>query len=490
MVITIVLLCVQLITRCYGAGSPGPAACANLTGSLGITKVSSSPLSLKYISTRQDYWNTLQSRYQPSCIVYPKSARDVSIAVQAIRASGSRFAVKAGGHNPNDFFSSVDQGVLIDLGSLNAISYNATSTLATYEPGSTFGDLYAYYAQFGRTILGPTMGGVGTGSALGGGSSYLSPQYGMACDNFRELEVVLPNGEIVIASPESNVDLFFALRGGGGNAYGVVTKYTVQSRPAGQFYSGNVMYLFEQTDAVTLAIKNFMQYNADPKASIVATYLKLPTPGLGLNLDEAILTFLVYDGLDPGDAFTNFTNIPHVVETMAVRTYPQVIDMPIPYLAQLTRGNNIFRVGVHRSNDSSYELALQKWRDWAESNKGSYQLLAFNYEPVPQSLTDASKAQNGGNAMQMPDGPWFWVSYILMTPPLLPQSNYDSVQASFRAMVESVGNAEGLPLFINDANSDQNPLSTFSTYPQLQIVKNKYDPDHFFSTKTGGWFST
>jgi hypothetical protein len=91
--------------------------------------------------------------------------------------------------------------------------------------------------------------------ALGGGLSYLSGQYGLACDSFRELEVVLPNGDIVIASPTENEDLFFADRGGGGNAYGVVTNYTIQTRPSGTFYSGNPIYLFNQTADV---LKQFM----------------------------------------------------------------------------------------------------------------------------------------------------------------------------------------------------------------------------------------
>jgi FAD/FMN-containing dehydrogenase len=466
----------------------GATACTNLTTLLGLGKVSSNPLDLRYIASREDYWNALQSVYQPSCIVYPVSAQDVSIALQAIRVSGSRFAVKAGGHNTNNFFSSVDNGVLIDLGSMNGKSHNSSSTLATYEPGSTFGELYDYYARFGRTVLGPTLAGVGTGAALGGGLSYLSPQYGMACDDFRELEVVLPSGEIVIASPESYADLFFGLRGGGGNAYGVVTKYTVQSRPIGRLYAGNLVYLFEQNDAVVDAIQAFMQYNPDPKASIVATYLKLPTPDLDLNLDEAILMFLVYDGPDAGDLFKNFTSIPYLLNTMSLKTYPEVINMPIPFLAELTRGDNIFRVGVHRViDDDSHERAIGAWRDWAETNKGAYELLTFDYEPVPKSLTDASNAQNGGNAMQMPDGPWVWISYILETPQGMSQADYDAVQASFAKMVDSVGNAGGLPLFVNDAGFDQNPLATFSTYSELQQIKAKYDPDGFFAQKTGGW---
>ncbi|KAI7978085.1 hypothetical protein EIK77_009625 [Talaromyces pinophilus] len=473
----------------YGvcAEAPGPVACANLTSILGSSIVNSNTLSLAYIESRTDYWNTLQDIYEPSCVVYPSSAQDVSVTLQAVRAAGSRFAVKAGGHNPNTFFSSVEAGVLIDLGSMTGMSYDPDTTLATYEPGSVFGDLYEYYEQYDRTVVGARLAGVGTGLALGGGLSYLSPQYGMACDSFRELEIVLPSGEIVTSSNASEYsDLFFASRGGGGNAYGVVTKYTVQTRPIGKFYAGNIIYLFEQVDAVATAIENFIQYNEDPKASIIGTYEILGTPSLELDLDQVVIMFLVYDGPDPGDAFANFTNIPYLLDLMGIKTYPEVANMPIPLSTELSRGLNIFRVGVHRIGDGGYEAALSAWRTWAEDNKGDYVLTSLDFQPIPLSLTEASKSQ-GGNAMQMPDGPWFWVNYLLSSSPLLSSSEYDAIQASFRDMVASTRNAKGLPLFINDANKDQNPLTTFSTYSKLQGIKQKYDPDHFFSNYTGGW---
>jgi cobalamin biosynthesis Co2+ chelatase CbiK len=88
--------------------------------------------------------------------------------------------------------------------------------------------------------------------------------------------------------------------------------------------------------------------------------------------------------------------------------------------------------------------------------------------------------------MQMPDGPWFWLNYLITTPLLMSGPDYDAVLSSFRDMVASTTNAEGLPLFINDASHDQNPLSTFSTYAKLQEIKKKYDPDNFFADRTGG----
>lgn len=464
----------------------GSDACTNITESLG-SKVISTSLNPAYIATTQDYWNARQSAYSPACIVYAESAADVSISLLAIKAAGSRFAIKAGGHNPNTFFSSVDEGVLISLEKMTSKSYDAATTLATYEPGSNWGELYTYYQSLGLTVMGGRLAGVGSGLALGGGLSYLSPQYGIACDSFRELEIVLPSGEVVTASDTTNPDLFLGLRGGGGNAYGVVTKYTVQTRSIGKFYAGNIVYLFEQCDTVLAAIHDFIVYNTDSKATILPTYEKLSSPDPILNLDEFITLFLVYDGENPGTAFDNFTNIPHIIDTRSVKDYTEVANMPLPFTADLTRADNVFRSGVHHIEDDSYRTALDTWRSWAETNKGTYIHTGFYLYPVARSLTDASKAQ-GGNAMELPDGPWFWTAYDLATPPTLFQSVYDTIQNSFKHMVELTPDALDLPLFLNEAADDQNPLATFSTFSRLQAIKKKYDPDSFFYEKTGGWF--
>ncbi|KAK8058618.1 hypothetical protein PG994_009066 [Apiospora phragmitis] len=458
------------------------------TSSLGDAQVAISPLNASYIDSRHDYWNARQSNYSPSCVVYPKSSQDVSVAIRAIRESGSRFAVKAGGHSPNNFFSSVDQGVLIDFKSMTAKSYDAATTLATYEPGSNWGQLYEFYQQYDRTVMGGRLSGVGTGLALGGGLSYLAPQYGMACDSFTELEVVLLNGTITTASTTSNPDLFFGLRGGGGNAFGVVTRYTVQSHPIGKFYAGTLIYVLDHAQKVLEATHDFIAYNIDPKANILVTYETLTTPDVLLNLDEVIVVFIVYDGADPGAAFSNFTQIPRLLDTSKPnKAYTEVADMPIPYTAELSRADNVFRIGAHQiSGSDAYREVYDRYAAWADANKGLYVFVSLNFYPVARSMTDASRAR-GGNAMQMPDGPWFWVNYLLSTPPGLLLDLHDRVQASFRAMVEATPSAPGLPLFLNEAAVDQRPLASFPTYRRLQQIKREYDPDGFFANKTGGW---
>lgn len=462
------------------------SCCDELSSALGDDKFTSNSWSLSFISSRE-YYNTNLDKDKPKCITYPHNADDVSLILKKIKKTGAKFAIKAGGHNANYGFSSINQGVLIDLKKMTKKSYDSKSTLATYEPGNKFGDVYEFLAPYNRTVVGARLGGVGTGLALSGGLSYLSAQYGLACDSFRELEIVLPSGKIVNASEHENPDLFFALRGGGGNPYGVVTRYTVQSRPAHIFTSGNVVLLFEKSAELMNAITNFTVYNTDPKAAIIATFEKLPAFTWGKNLDEIAIMFLVYDGPDAGDVFKNFTDIPHLINTVKQRDYVSTTELPIDGAANLGAGSNVFRVSVQRPDSSLFIRLHDMWNDWAESHKGKYGLLELGIQPVPKLLTDASNKYLGGNAMQMPDGPYIWIEFLLSASPFLSDDQLVELHESFKNMTEFIKPPKGLPLFVNDAAKDQEVLRTYGGFKKLQKIKKKYDPDGFFTKQTVGW---
>ena len=128
----------------------------------------------------------------------------------------------------NNGWSSVDQGILIDFSRMTRKTYDAASQTGFYEPGNRWRDIYGYYAKWNVVPVGGRLGGVGTGLALGGGLSYLSAQYGLACDGFVQLDVVLADGSLVAARADNEyADLFKALKGGG-NRFGVVTGYHVK----------------------------------------------------------------------------------------------------------------------------------------------------------------------------------------------------------------------------------------------------------------------
>lgn len=207
-------------------------------------------------------------------------------------------------------------------------------------------------------------------------------------------------------------------------------------------------------------------------------------------LDETCLMFIVYDGPDPGDLFDNFTRLPHMINTLkGGHSYSDMVNMPIKHATKLAVGDNFFRNSAHHITDDTYMTAIEAWSKWADSNKKNFKLTSIDFQPVPYSLTKASREQ-GGNALNMPDGPWYWLNYLITSPAKETPETYASTQASFKAMVESVPSAQDLPLFPNDSAYDQNPLKTFTTFRQLQATKAKYDPNEFFSQYTGGWSFT
>ena len=144
------------------------------------------------------------------------------------------------------------------------------------------------------------------------GLSHLSPQYGMSCDGFLKLEVVLPNGELVTATGNNNYsDLFYFLKGSG-NGAGIVTEYTVKTHDVGKTYYGNLIISADHEDAIHEAVVDFVK-NAPPKAGIVVvrnTFLTRPL--------DSYFIIISYDGEDPGDAYALFDKIPHMSDNRKV----------------------------------------------------------------------------------------------------------------------------------------------------------------------------
>jgi len=161
------------------------------------------------------------------------------------------FATRSGGHNPNPGFASVDsRGVLIDLSQLKEITLNHDHSYLSTGPGNHWDQVYRFLSTHEVTVLGGRVPGVGVGGVLlGGGLSWLSGHYGLACDNVLEYEVVLSNATIVKASAQVNSDLFWALKGGGAN-FGIVTKFILRTVPVEQFWFASLTFSPNQTEAV------------------------------------------------------------------------------------------------------------------------------------------------------------------------------------------------------------------------------------------------
>jgi FAD/FMN-containing dehydrogenase len=202
-----------------------------------------------YDAARQIY-NAMIDR-RPSLIVRAADVADVIAVVNFARETGAPLAVRCGMHNPAGF-SVVDDGIVLDLSPLKGIRVDPDEKTATVQGGCTWGDVDHATHAFGLATVGGVLSTTGMGLALGGGIGYLTRQYGLSVDNILSADVVLADGSFVTANESENSDLFWAIRGGGGN-FGVVTSLTFRLHPVDTVIWGPMLWPLDQAADVMRA---------------------------------------------------------------------------------------------------------------------------------------------------------------------------------------------------------------------------------------------
>ncbi len=182
---------------------------------------------------------------KPAIIVKCKTTEDVVNAVNYARDNNIETSIRSGGHNGAGL-ALVDDGLVIDLSEMKAININPQSKTAVIQSGNTLADVDAATHEYGLALPSGIIGTTGIGGiTLGGGIGYLSRKGGLSIDNLLECEVVLATGEVVTANKNSHPDLFWALRGGGGN-FGVVVSFTFNLIAIKNVYAGPMFWPLEK----------------------------------------------------------------------------------------------------------------------------------------------------------------------------------------------------------------------------------------------------
>jgi hypothetical protein len=195
---------------------------------------------------------------RPALIAYADDADDVATAVAFARESGLRLAIRGGGHNGAGL-GTVDDGIVIDLSRLKAIDVDPGERTVRVGGGCTWGEVDRATSQFGTATPSGIISTTGVGGlTLGGGLGHLTRAFGLSIDNLLEADVVLASGERVRASADENPDLFWALRGGGGN-FGVVTAFTFRLHPVGTIVGGPTFWPVEDGVEVLMAYSEFIR---------------------------------------------------------------------------------------------------------------------------------------------------------------------------------------------------------------------------------------
>src|SRR5437879_7931691 len=186
---------------------------------------------------------------RPAAIAYCVDDADVAAAVRYATEHGLRVAVRCGGHNGGGL-GSVDDGLVIDLSPMNEVVVDAPARMARVGGGALLKDVLAATHEHGLTVPVGIIGTTGVGGlTLGGGVGHLSRAFGLTIDNLVAATVVLADGSVIQTDSEHEPDLFWALRGGGGN-FGIVTSFSFRLHQLGPVLGGMVLYPLAEASAV------------------------------------------------------------------------------------------------------------------------------------------------------------------------------------------------------------------------------------------------
>ena len=246
----------------------------NLTGNLVL------PKDKAYDETRQ-LWNQRVDK-RPAALVRCASVEDVIHAVHWTRSHGLPLSVRGGGH---DFGgrSQCDGGVVIDCSPMRAVFIDPERRTATVQGGATIGDLIVAAQKHGLATTTGTISSVGLGGlTLGGGYGPLLGKFGLVADNLLSAQVVTADGCLLTANSQEHPDLYWALRGGGGN-FGVLVSMEYRLHPISQVLSGLLLYSLDQAGAVLRHYNDFIQTVPD-ELTIQPGFIRMPDLGTALFL--------------------------------------------------------------------------------------------------------------------------------------------------------------------------------------------------------------
>ncbi len=259
------------------------------------------------ISRQDDGFEQARSVYnamidrRPQVVVRCVNAGDAVATVDYARENGLDLAVRGGGHSVPGF-GTCDDGVVLDLTPMHSVRVSPGGRTARAEGGTTWGDVDAATHAFGLATTGGLISTTGIGGlTLGGGIGHLARGLGLSCDNLVSADVVTAAGELVVADEGQHEDLFWALRGGGGN-FGVVTSFEYRLAPVRDIYGGLIFFDVDQAPNVLRAFREIITHAPEEFSALPAFQIAPPLPFIPENRHGDVLIAIVACWAGPMDA--------------------------------------------------------------------------------------------------------------------------------------------------------------------------------------------
>ncbi|GGG47687.1 FAD-binding oxidoreductase [Bizionia arctica] len=234
-----------------------------------------SPSDKTYNETRQVYNAMIDKR--PGLFAMCENASDVIASVNFGRDNNLLIAIRGGGHNGGGL-GLCNGGLVIDLSGIKFVEVETAKNTVKVGGGNIWNEVDQATHEFGLAIPSGMVSSTGVGGlTLGGGVGYLTRKYGLTIDNLLEADMVLANGDFVTVNKNENTDLFWAIRGGGGN-YGVVTSFTFQAHPVKMLMGGPTLWPIEQVEQVMTWYDTFIQEATEDLNGFIATMVIPESP--------------------------------------------------------------------------------------------------------------------------------------------------------------------------------------------------------------------
>ena len=416
-------------------------------------------------------YNAMIDRH-PRLIARCADVADVIAAVAYGRETGLDTAIRSGGHS-GPGLGVVDDGLVIDLSGMTGIQVDPDEQTALVQPGCTWGDVDHATHAFGLAAVSGVISTTGVGGlTLGGGHGYLSRKYGLAIDNLLSAEVVLADGHVVRASEDENADLFWALRGGGGN-FGVVTAFEFALHPVETVVAGP---LFWSIDDLETTMDWYRDWLPALPEDVYAFYLTAEVPGdpfpPELHGEKVCGLMWCFPDGDPTAAEAHLQAARDVAEPV----FEHVGEMPYPALQSMfddlyPPGDLWYWKGDFVREITDEAIAVHEEFGEVPTTKSTMHLY-----PIDGAVHRVGPEETAWNHR---DANWSMVIVGVDHDP----ANSDRITDWATSYWEAIHphTADGAYInFMMEEGDDRIRATYRDNYERLQEVKATYDPENFF----------
>jgi len=417
-------------------------------------------------------WNGMVAR-RPDLIARCADVADVQAAVRTAVAAGVLTAVRCGGHSLAGF-GTCDDGMVIDLSNMRQIAVDPEARRCRFAGGCLLGTVDAATQKEGLAFPSGVVSHTGaSGLVLGGGFGWLTRLHGLSSDNVEVFTLVTANGSVIRANSKENDDLFWALRGGGGN-FGVVTEFEVKLHPVTSVLLGEALCTGDDIPALVRSWRDFMPESPDNLRWSLSLRLAPDAGNVPVELRgrPAVTQAAVW----VGDTKKGRACLDHI---LSLCNPVVVIRKNMSFLALQTMADEEFPHGRRYYTKSGYCKAL---------DDNTIDLMAQSLAAVPSPMTQIELAYLGGAATRVAaadtafgdrSSPFVINLLASWLEPSEDAANVSWVRSLFRSLRPSM--TPGVYInFMSGDEDDRVPEAYRERWARLVSIKSRYDPGNFF----------